>query len=357
MRYSVRNSADDYLISLIFILDRIVKFIDCNDWLTIVTFHKVLPQKDKNRYYLDNIVVTPDELRWFIEYCQRYYYCGSLVQSYHYWKAGGRDKPCLAITFDDGQLDNYLYAFPVLQDTGITATFFVPVHNVNEKKPLWYDVLGWSVCSSFHDQQKWSWITERIELEKKVDKNGSLDLPGIARQAIILAKQLDGEGLKELVDYLYSDEVEFPYWGNVMTWEMVRDLHEHGHEIGSHSCTHPILTKCSAKALRSEIFDSKKNIESKLRSRVESFCYPNGDYNDKIVKVVRDAGYRYGVTTRWGLNTIGDYPLTLNRIEIISSRLRSRRNGQLSEKWLGWRLSRLKDLYERVGKSGKRSSE
>ena len=53
-------------------------------------------------------------------------------------------------------------------------------------------------------------------------------------------------------------------------------------EFGSHTLTHPRLTDIAIDEAEKEIFESKKRIEEILNIRVDSFCYPNGYYNDKI---------------------------------------------------------------------------
>jgi len=71
--------------------------------------------------------------------------------------------------------------------------------------------------------------------------------------------------------------------------KMVLELANSNHEIGSHTMSHAILTKC--KNPREEIEESKHQLEKLTRREVICFCYPNGAYNDDIKDLVEDAGY------------------------------------------------------------------
>lgn len=76
------------------------------------------------------------------------------------------------------------------------------------------------------------------------------------------------------------------------TWEQVKELDALGMTIGSHSKTHPYLTKITDPAkLAAEIADSKSIIESQLGKKVRFFAYPFGQYNNATLEAVQIAGY------------------------------------------------------------------
>jgi peptidoglycan/xylan/chitin deacetylase (PgdA/CDA1 family) len=86
----------------------------------------------------------------------------------------------------------------------------------------------------------------------------------------------------------------------LMDWEEIKFLVKEGFEIGSHTITHPFLTKIPEKTAKSEIEDSKKMLEDKLGIQINTFCYPYGDYNEKIKDMVINAGYKMAFTTQNG---------------------------------------------------------
>jgi peptidoglycan/xylan/chitin deacetylase (PgdA/CDA1 family) len=85
-------------------------------------------------------------------------------------------------------------------------------------------------------------------------------------------------------------------------WDQVKAAKEVGMEILSHSRNHLDLAsaKYSEQDLQREIFESKKILEEKLGTVIESFVYPYGRYNDRVVELVKQVGYKIAFTTNFG---------------------------------------------------------
>lgn len=280
--------------------------------LTIVTFHRVLPPSLLAQYPMPGIAVTPDELDYFLRVYRHHYTVGTLHDMAGRHAAGERPrKPLLAVTFDDGQIDNYLFARPVLQAHGIKASFYVVTTAADANEMLWHDRMAFAVRSAL--------ATRRLGLSEWLADlgvpTGSEDL---AAAAVAQAKQLtpaQRESRLHALDRL-SGGIGRPEWDGMMNWEHLRQLQREGHEIGSHSQTHPILPLVEEQVLRAEILGSKARLEEQLDHEVTSFCYPNGDHDSRVVAEVCKAGYRYAVTTAYGLNPMGAPPFTMRRIDI-----------------------------------------
>ncbi len=99
----------------------------------------------------------------------------------------------------------------------------------------------------------------------------------------------------------------------LMAWDRIRDLSARNVFFGSHTRTHPFLTRIEKERAREEICRSKQIIEDRTGHSVETFCYPYGDCNHAVEEMVREAGYRVGVTTSRGSVRAGDDPLILRR--------------------------------------------
>ena len=87
-----------------------------------------------------------------------------------------------------------------------------------------------------------------------------------------------------------------------------------GHEIGSHTLTHPSLTRLSLEQAKEEISASKKKLEDRFGRPVRHFCYPYGDWNPAVRDMVMAAGYETACTTEFGVNTSAASPFELKRI-------------------------------------------
>jgi peptidoglycan/xylan/chitin deacetylase (PgdA/CDA1 family) len=78
----------------------------------------------------------------------------------------------------------------------------------------------------------------------------------------------------------------------LLTWEHVDALHEDGISFGSHTCTHPWLTRLSNEQIWHELVASKERLEAKLGQEIPLLAYPYGDSNSEIQRMAMAAGYK-----------------------------------------------------------------
>jgi peptidoglycan/xylan/chitin deacetylase (PgdA/CDA1 family) len=103
----------------------------------------------------------------------------------------------------------------------------------------------------------------------------------------------------------------------IMTWDQVRGLRDiYGWEIGSHSITHPYLTKVSDDVLIKEIANSKKQFAAH-GIIVKSFATPYGDYNPKVISTI--ARYYESHRAAWGGPNV--WPSIYNDYEIVTKEI------------------------------------
>lgn len=76
-----------------------------------------------------------------------------------------------------------------------------------------------------------------------------------------------------------------------MTWAELRAVAERGHEIGSHTVSHPHLTRVSDDELARELRGSREQLESKLGRPCRFLAYPYGDQDGRVRNAAREAGY------------------------------------------------------------------
>ncbi len=105
----------------------------------------------------------------------------------------------------------------------------------------------------------------------------------------------------------------------LLSWEELEKLASAGIEIGAHTMTHRRLSDLSEAEQRDEIAESRRLIADRLSAEVTAFAYPFGtaaDYTDTTVRLVREAGFSYAVSNRYGPNLLEASPWTLRRIWI-----------------------------------------
>ena len=82
---------------------------------------------------------------------------------------------------------------------------------------------------------------------------------------------------------------------------LVQEIARRGHEIGNHSDSHAHFTQISDAQIRQELKDCSDKIEALTGTRPTLFRPPYGDYNSKVITVVRDAGYE---AVQWSIDSL-----------------------------------------------------
>lgn len=310
--------------------------------LSIITFHRVLTESQRAIYPLPGLAVTPDELDAHLKFAKRYFRCMSLSAALDLWGDGGyRGPPILAITFDDGQLDNYENALPVLEQNNVTASFYIPSQILVDPSPLWPDALATSIGllnAASRDQRTEALFTQ---LHAGDIGQGSAGRTGI-EAALESTKTWSAAQRRDWIGQaqnLLPHPVR-PAWDGFMNVRQMKSLMARGHEIGSHSHSHPLLPQCTDEELVTEIMGSKQALEAALDAPVTTFCYPNGSIDARSVDCARKAGYRAAVTTQWGGNSPGSDPFQLKRFDMHAKHAQDRK-GRFSPSRLAWRMSGL----------------
>jgi peptidoglycan/xylan/chitin deacetylase (PgdA/CDA1 family) len=87
-------------------------------------------------------------------------------------------------------------------------------------------------------------------------------------------------------------------------------------DFQSHTVFHPILPACSIERARWEIVGSKEALESEHGLKIYALAYPNGDYSDREVELLQNAGYTCGLTLDAGFNDSQTDPFRLRRVAL-----------------------------------------
>lgn len=102
-----------------------------------------------------------------------------------------------------------------------------------------------------------------------------------------------------------------------MTESQLRQLSDSGFEVGCHSMTHPYLSDLDEAGLRREIIDAKIRLEQVIGRTVEHFSCPGGRFDERVVHIAKEAGYRTLATSRPCLNSRSSDAYCLGRIAIL----------------------------------------
>ena len=179
------------------------------------------------------------------------------------------------LTFDDGYLDNYTCAAPVLRKHRAPAIFFVVTGLIGTDQVL------------KHDQVRL--LAEKNALSKKEAKK---------LLSKINAGRLSYTEILEERDGSPSENGRL-----MMTWQEVKSLVDSGFEVGAHTRNHPVLANLSYSEERTEITQSKHDISENTGRTPVYFSPPNGIYSSNTKKILDSCGIEYAFSTEPGINT------------------------------------------------------
>jgi peptidoglycan/xylan/chitin deacetylase (PgdA/CDA1 family) len=129
-----------------------------------------------------------------------------------------------------------------------------------------------------------------------------------------------------------------------MSWDQLAALDPQLVSVGSHTCTHPVLSRCSDADIAREVTVSRHEVARRLGRAVEAFCYPNGqpeDYDSRSIDAVRAAGYRYATVAHGPISAGRDaYTLTRTSAPFDPAQFERAVDGvtQLADQWRAWRF-------------------
>lgn len=201
-------------------------------------------------------------------------------------------KPYAVITFDDGYLDNYQVAYPILKSFGVKAVFFVPINYISQRIVPWWDEIAWIVRNT---QQS----IFKVDDNKVIDLKAGNTTENI-KKVLFAFKSIDYRSIEESLAYIrkasncYINPDEEPQL--FMSWAQVREMSDNGMDIGSHTFSHRILSHIGDEQ-SNEILASKAYLEDKLGKRVLAISYPvgtNGTFNDESMQLTKEGGYAFG---------------------------------------------------------------
>lgn len=234
----------------------------------ILMFHRILPEekiRQPNAYYERGTLISTAFFEKILMAIQQK---GKVITFETYLnKLNARENLSnyYVLTFDDGYLDNYLYALPLLDKYKYKATFF--------------PILKYCTSGGYAPLDAYYYLLDKSSASEKRRNN---IINGEVKKAFIElnpSQQWDyifsifnhtGKGLADL-NKLYMSVHELN--------ELIKDEHE----IGCHTWQHPILPRLNDKELEDEISLSLKALKSLGIKKPPVFAYPDGAFDRRII--------------------------------------------------------------------------
>jgi len=244
--------------------------------LLIFRYHRVSSSADKKEY----MSIPADAFEQQMIFIKNNFKIVPMAEGVKAMRGGDCDGMRASINFDDGYMDNYLHAFPVLKRHKIPATIFLTTDFIGKRHSFWWDEV-FNRVSAWHADSEESADTLNMELVGRKEEEIKIFIES-------LKKDFSGPGTDKLCQML--------------GWDEIKEMSEHGISFGSHTKTHRNLCLLEDAEIREELAGSKNIIEENTGKRVEEFSYPFGKFDKKVWAMAIEAGYGCARTSLRGIN-------------------------------------------------------
>jgi peptidoglycan/xylan/chitin deacetylase (PgdA/CDA1 family) len=300
-----------------------------SDVLLVLNYHRI---GDANADAFDPGVfsATAERFEEQVAFLNRHKWLVTLDEALAFLDGSDRSRArrCrVLITFDDGYLDNYQLAFPILRAHGAQGVFFLPTGLVGSCAIPWWDHIAFLIRTG---------TRRRFTLRREGPLDVDLDANGLTRSLYaVLAhyKKHDiadaGEFFHELREATGASDPP-PGLRRFLDWEEARAMLQGGMAIGSHTCSHTILSHLDADAQMRELSASREQIKERLGIEATTIAYPVGGascFTSETERMARDCGYRAAFSFYGGVSR----PPITNRYDV-------KREGVGDQSWERFRV-------------------
>ncbi len=279
---------------------------DRSNKILILLYHRVLEND------LDNplgTIVSKNNFENQIKYLSENFEVTSLDRAL----SDPPNKLKVIITFDDGYVDNYRVAFPILKKYGLTAHFFLATDYISSGLPIW----DWDLKLMLDHSKK----NFDIDIgSKNFSRNLYIGKENVLLWELIsslkfLRDEERSEIIKGIKTQLEISEIDYSE-DRCMNWEEIKTMKNQGMHFGSHGCSHTSFSFLSKEALQQEIVKSLNILDKELSLKSKFLAFPFGskaDFNNEIINQVSNLGFDRCLLNVQGYNIPEENNVSLKR--------------------------------------------
>jgi len=210
----------------------------------------------------------------------------------------------VAITFDDGYINDYRTTFDILKANDCTGSFFLVPEYVGTATIPWWDEIAFLVRNTPRRSLTFTYPAPITITIGEGDAARESAIVAVLRHYKLPANH-DGEIF--LNELRTQADCKLPAVGRrFISWDEAREMQAAGMTIGSHTRTHRILGQLTPEEQRWELSTSKQIIEENIGRPVTTIAYPvgiRGAFDADTERITRELGYNIGYSFYGGVNT------------------------------------------------------
>jgi peptidoglycan/xylan/chitin deacetylase (PgdA/CDA1 family) len=300
------------------------------DSLLVLNYHRIGdPRNDP--FDPGVFSATADQFSEQVGYLKRYASIVTLEEALAFVEGTASDRTprCrVLLSFDDGYLDNYAVAFPILCSYGVPGVFFLATGMVGSCCVPWWDHIAFLLKTARQ---------HRFTLRYPADLNVDLVKNGVAqtiRDVLRLYKRPgsvdSARFIQELKEVARGDDLPRSS-RRFLDWDEAREMISAGMAIGSHSHSHAVLTQLQPQQQRCDLMRARSLFKEHLNIDADVLAYPVGAHtsiSNQTQQSAREAGYRAAFSSYGGTNlAAATHPYDIKRVGVCrqsSTRFRVR---------------------------------
>jgi peptidoglycan/xylan/chitin deacetylase (PgdA/CDA1 family) len=203
-----------------------------------------------------------------------------------------KNRTNIAITFDDGYLNNLENALPLLEKFNVKASIYITGLGSTEDKIIWADFLQ---ISCFRREKSFELRNEEYEIKNKVALRKS---DGKALLEIVKLEKAEYAFKQEIYEVLKNDFEKVKgesseYWQLMNDEEIKKMAASPMITIGSHGFGHNNLGTIDFIDAQDEVKKSKEYLQNLIQTEVKEIAFPDGSYSPEVLDFCKESGFEY----------------------------------------------------------------
>lgn len=268
---------------------------------SILMFHRVCPPSGKKPVPgASDIEYTPERFEETIDHLSNLsFHFISLEELYSGLKQENLNGRNVVITFDDGYVDNFTYAYPILKKREIPFTIYVTTSFPDGNAILWWYLLE-------------DLLNRKGEIHIRVENSESRfnldDLEQRIQASLTIRKIMKSSTARDFdrniegIFVINGLNPHSPVKSLALSWEQIAQLNvDPMVTIGAHTANHFLLARLSEEEALREISTAREKLSSRLGRSIDHFAYPFGGKaaaGEREFRLVKEIGFKTATTTR-----------------------------------------------------------
>jgi peptidoglycan/xylan/chitin deacetylase (PgdA/CDA1 family) len=208
----------------------------------------------------------------------------------------------VAITFDNGWVDNYQHALPILVKHNLPATIFLVTGFIGTDDLLWPDKLMLAMLTLSHHSFNFREASFFAEYMPELPADGKLEMLEASRQTaqlISLLRSLPREERLSFVVAVFQQTEQFggfPIERGFLSWDEVKEMEKLRLTFGIQGDSRFLFSETDADLLEADIVQALTTMRENEVKIVPAFAYPDGEMSDDGRRMLKRLGVRHSLT-------------------------------------------------------------